>query len=54
MVATNTTDKDRYSISFNMDIRGGDNEDAFITEDEARHEKMDNIFKTDHFGKLIQ
>ncbi len=54
MVSTNTTDKDRYSISFNMDIRGGDNEDIFINEDEARHEKMDNIFKTDHFGKLIQ
>lgn len=55
MVAVNTTDKDRYSISFNMDLSVPENDRAsFIDDDEAKIEKLDNIFKTDHFGKLIQ
>lgn len=55
-VEVNMTPKDRYSISFNLDIRHdhGDGELVDYDSDEWREENLGLIFETDRFGKLIR
>ena len=55
MVEPNTTDKDRYSISFNIEIQHPNGETLIEENGEEWHkENMGLVFKTDRFGKLIQ
>ena len=55
MVEPNTTDKDRYSISFNIEISQPNGEILIEENGEEWHkENMGLVFKTDRFGKLIQ
>ena len=55
MVEPNTTDKDRYSISFNIEIQHPNGETLIEDNGEEWHkENMGLVFKTDRFGKLIQ
>ena len=55
MVEPNTTDKDRYSISFNIEIQHPDGETLIEENGEEWHkENMGLVFRTDRFGKLIQ
>jgi uncharacterized protein (TIGR02466 family) len=54
MVAPNTTDKDRYSISFNIEVNILGAEDQAIKEhDEMVRENMDYVFECDEFGSVI-
>ena len=57
-VEPNMTDKDRYSISFNLDfnydLEKGRNYGNEPDSEEFQRENMGLIFKTDRFGKLIQ
>ena len=55
MVEPNTTDKDRYSISFNIEIAQPNGEILIEENGEEWHkENIGLVFKTDRFGKLIQ
>lgn len=53
MVEPNTTDKDRYSISFNLETNDAHSGLRFKTDEQLNEENMDNVFEVDDMGKII-